>query len=331
MNDGEAIRHSDWASLPSRTGYRIPSVATVRVCDRIEPEQLRTDGVSFVDLTDRYGALTGELELRGSATMARRRDGEVGLVGALRAAAPWMAPAIDLVAEQIDVSLWAGNPWLRLRPLLLVGGPGTGKSYFAKLLAEASGCALMQLPMGGDTDNRSLAGTARGWLGAQPALPLVGMAQSGSANPVVVLDEIDKVSPEKRNGNAHDTLLAMLEPVTSSAWYDRCLMAAVDLRHVVWVATANGTHALSPRLLSRFDVVRVRAPDPGDVPGILDRFRIEFASRHGLPAGMLPPLTSTGEALLVQHFARTRSLRQLRRGLDMALRQAIGSSARSVQ
>lgn len=315
-----------------RPPYRMPELAMVRVCEAIEPENDKFDhGVDYQSVEKRFCALTRPLPLRGAGAMSRDRAGVARLVATLRSTAPWMAEAIATVEEQVELSLWAGNPWLRMRPLLLVGGPGSGKSYLARALADASGCALMQLPLGGDNDNRSLGGTARGWTGAQPALPIVGMAQSGSANPLIVLDELDKVSPEKRNGNAWDTLLSMLEPVTAGAWYDRCLMAAVDLRHVVWVATANSVHALPPPLLSRFDVVRVAGPGLVHVPGLLGRFRVEWAVRNGVTPAMAPALTPAAEALLIEHYARTRSLRQLRRGLEMALREAIRFAPRSIQ
>lgn len=315
-----------------RRRFRIPDVATVRVCDRIEPEHDRFEHLKgYQTVEKRYAALTGPLPLRGAAAMTRDRSGVVRLVAAMTSAAPWMGDVAAVVEEQVELALWAGSPWLRLRPLLIVGGPGSGKSHFARALAEVSGCALMQLPLGGDNDNRSLGGTARGWTGAQPALPIVGMAQGGTANPVVVLDELDKVSPDRRHGNAWDTLLSMLEPVTADTWYDRCLMAAVDLRHVVWIATANDLHPLPPPLLSRFDVVRVTGPGPAHVPGLLSRFRLEWAERNGVAPATMPALTAAAEALLVDHYGRTRSLRQLRRGLELALREAIRTAPRTLQ
>ncbi len=324
---------ADWgrASLfGAQAPYRIPTVARVRGCDRIEVEAERMDG-GHVSLDRRYDALVEPLSLRGAAALARGPGGSTRLIATLRSTAPWMTDAAAVVEEQVELALRAGSPWLRLRPLLVVGDPGTGKSYFARALAEASGCALMQLPLGGDNDNRSLGGTARGWTGAQPALPIVGMAQSGSANPLVVFDELDKVSPDKRNGNAWDTLLSMLEPVTAGSWYDRCLMAPVDLRHVVWIATANSVHALPPPLLSRFDVVRVPGPGLVHVPGLLDRFRVEWAERNGVAPVVAPVLTPGAQAPLINHYARTRSLRQLRRGMEQALHEAIRTAPRTLQ
>lgn len=308
--------------------YRIPTVAKVRVCERIETEANGSDGFGHASLGDRYAALTTELPLLGGDAMSRNADGTTRLVGGLRAAAPWMGGAIDRVAEQIDLALWAGRPWLALRPLLLVGGPGTGKSHFAKLLAVKSGCGFLQLGMGGETDNRALAGTARGWLSAQPALPLVAMTQCRTANPVMLLDEIEKVSSDRRSGNVHETLLSMTEPTTAGDWYDRCLLAPADLRHVVWIATANETTSIPPVLLSRFDVVQVESPGIADLPGLIAGLRSGLAERWDVPVDMLPALPVEVERLLARHFARTRSIRALRRGVEVALSHAVRTSPR---
>ena len=297
-------------------------VPTVRVCERIEPEALESSE-AFTSTVDRYAALTGALPLLGWAALTRGTDGVLAMVRSLRSACPWMGDVVDRIERQAELSLWTGRPWVRLRPLLLVGAPGTGKSHFAQILAEASGCALAQIPMGGDSDNRSLAGTVRGWTGAQPALPVVAMAQHRTANPIIVLDEIEKVSADRRHGNPHETLLAMLEPLTAKAWYDRCLMAAVDLRHVNWIATANTTASIPAPLLSRFDILHVRGPGVRNAIALLSRLRRELACDWGVPLSMLPDLSPQAHDLLVEHFVRTGSIRALRMGLEIALSEAL--------
>ena len=302
-------------------------VPTIRVCDRIEPEALESSD-AFTSTADRYASLTGALPLLGWDALTRGSDGVLTMVRTLSSVAPWMGDVVDRIERQAELSLWIGRPWVRIRPLLLVGAPGTGKSHFARALAEASGCALAQIPMGGDSDNRSLAGTARGWTGAQPALPVVAMAQHRTANPIIVLDEIEKVSADRRHGNPHETLLAMLEPLTAKAWYDRCLMAAVDLRHVNWIATANTTAGIPAPLLSRFDVVCVRGPASRDAQALLWRLQCELARDWGVPVSVLPDLSPEAHDLLVEHFVRTGSGRALRRGLEVALTEALKTRAR---
>ena len=309
-------------------GEVIPA-PTVRVCEHIQPDAAQAAFGSNA-LEDQYGAITGDLPLGGWDSLGRDARGRLRLVGSLRGAAPWLDAATDLVERQLEIALHAGRPWLAFRPLLLVGLPGTGKSHFAILLAEAAGIPFVQVPMGGDSDNRSLVGTARGWTGAQPALPIMAMIQRRTANPLVILDEIEKVSPDRRNGSAHDALLGMLEPRTAGCWYDRCLMAAVDLRHVVWVATANTLDGIPPPLLARFDVVRVPAPGPGDAPALIESLRRELCRGMGLPVGMRPRLDEGVVELLSRHFARTGSIRSLRRGVEIAVGQAITVTPRVI-
>lgn len=298
------------------------ALPTIRVCDRIQPDATQA-AIGMDTFEEQYGAITGELPLGGWSGLKRDTRGQLRLVASLRDAAPWLDAATNLVERQLEIALHAGRPWFAFRPLLLVGSPGTGKSHFAMLLAEAAGVGFVQVPMGGDSDNRSLAGTARGWTGTQPALPVVAMVQHRIANPVVILDEIEKVSPERRNGNPHDTLLGMLERRTAGNWYDRCLMAAVDLRHVLWVATANSLDGIPVPLLSRFDVVRVPAPGNRDAVGLVHRLRAEILMEWELADSAIPSFDTGTVTLLARHFIRSGSIRLLRRGGEIALGETI--------
>lgn len=312
------------ASPGRQQGIVLPAV---RVCDEIQPDATQA-AFGANTFEDQYGALTGELPLRGWNGLRRDAAGSLRVIASLREAAPWLDAATANIERQLEIALLAGRPWLAFRPLLLVGPPGAGKSHYAALISEAAEVPFVQVPMGGDSDNRSLAGTARGWTGAQPALAIVAMVQHMTANPIVILDEIEKVSGDRRNGSVHEALLAMLEPRTARCWYDRCLMAAVDLRHVIWVATANSLGGIPAPLLSRFDIVRIPAPRPCDAPALIESLRREVCRELGSPIRVLPEFSAGTMQLLADYFGRTGSIRLLRRGVEIAAGEAIRAAPR---
>ena len=167
---------------------RIPTVAFVKPCARIQEEAIQMEGVRTLDA--RWSALTRELPLEGAEALARTPSGELAAVARLRAELPWMEEPIDWLAGELERQLWTGRPWLQFVPVLLVGPPGCGKSHFARAVGRVAGVPLFGLDMSASDDARTLAGTARGWTNAQPCFPAVSMAQAGCANPILVLDEL---------------------------------------------------------------------------------------------------------------------------------------------
>lgn len=143
-------------------------------------------------LVQRYKSLVEPLPLQGGQTNL-----EVLRVALLREF-PWMWELVEDLFDDLTLRRAAGVPWLHFAPILIVGPPGVGKTRFARRLAQLAGTGYRQINAAGSSDNRMLMGTARGWDGAQPALPLLVVRSSGSANPVIVVDEIDKARSEGR-------------------------------------------------------------------------------------------------------------------------------------
>ena len=193
---------------------------------------------------------------------------------------PWMGDAVDAVRIELMLARHCGAASLRLPPLLLVGDGGIGKSRFVRKLAAALGIPMGQVSAAGSTDNRALAGTARGWGSMCPCLPLTVMLRYQLANPMILVDEVDKASDDRRNGCITDTLLTMLEPITAREFPDEALLVSADLSRVNWVLLANDLDLVPPLLRQRCRIVRLGPPRPRDfdvlLAGCLENLTMEY-------------------------------------------------------
>lgn len=193
---------------------------------------------------------------------------DTGALAQLRRDCPWMEPVIRVLERQIEGMLlgWSG---FQLSPLLLVGPPGAGKSWFVHHLGELFELPVIVINAAGSADNMALKGAARGWGSERPGMLVQFIAKNRAANPLVVVDEIDKVAEGRQNGNILDTLHQLLEPENARQWRDEFLLGHCDLSRVNWIATANGIAHLPPSLLSRFQVIEVPAPGKEHRPQML--------------------------------------------------------------
>lgn len=237
-------------------------------------------------------------------------------------------PNFRMVIERINDELalarcTSSQGALRLPPLLLVGPPGVGKTRFAARLAACLGLPWSCLALAGSSDSRELAGTARGWSSAHPGWPVEQLVQLGSANPMLVIDEIDKAGGSDRNGRASMSLLTLLERRTSRTYHDECLGGPIDLSGISWICTANSTTGLPEPLLSRLIVAIVPAPDADQVGVLLDTMREEIAAERGIrDPRMLPVLPQSAVELLRQGYAAHGDPRRLRAELVRILATA---------
>jgi len=247
------------------------------------------------------------------------------IVAALRKEFPWFAALIDDIESEWRLAGGMGRGWIHVRPILLHGPPGIGKSRFVARLAELSGTGHGFLSVAGSSDNRQLAGTAAGWSTAMPSWPAQMMLKHGCANPILMVDELDKTSEERRNGRVIDTLLTMIEPETGRMWNDECLGGALDLTHVSWLMCANDLSLIDPTLRSRVRCIAVDGPDVSNFTALYQRMLTDIACEFGTDPALLPALADPAVAALAEGFEQTRSIRRLRRALEIALGQQIRS------
>lgn len=177
---------------------------------------------------------------------------------------------------------------IKLRPTILVGAPGGGKTSFAKRLLSLLNVPFDVYSCGGVGD-ASLAGTARRWSTGEPSLPLALMRRYHCASPAIILDEIEKTGTSRHNGNLIDALLGLMEPSSSATWHDPYIQASVDMSHVIWLGTANTMDGIPAPLQDRCR--RLVFPVPTEehlVPLANSVLRTLIAQRGLDPAWALP-------------------------------------------
>jgi hypothetical protein len=168
-----------------------------------------------------------------------------------------------------------------LRPTVLAGLPGCGKTSFAMRLAELLGVAATLYGCGGIADS-SFAGTARRWSNGEPALPVGAIISANVANPLFILDEIEKAGTSTTNGNLFDSLLSMLEPKSSSRFFDVYIQSEVDLSAVVWIATSNDPTLLPRPLRDRCRILSFPSPTVEHLPTLAQSILIGITAERGL-------------------------------------------------
>ena len=168
---------------------------------------------------------------------------------------------------------------LEITPLLLLGPPGVGKTHFARALAHLLGTGMGFLSMSSMTAGWVLSGASSQWKGARPGKVFETLVDGQYANPVMVVDEIDKAGGE----HAYDplgALYSLLEHDTAGTFTDEFAEVAIDASQVVWVATANDERAIPEPLLNRMNVYRVEAPDHDAARAIASRLYRNIRAEH---------------------------------------------------
>ena len=176
------------------------------------------------------------------------------VAAALHAEMPWMAPATEAAWHALRRSAQRGDVGLRLPPLLLNGPAGIGKSVWARRLAEMCTVPSCVIEVGAGSAGFRIAGLERGWSSAAPGRPLETILQTGIANPIIVVDEVCKMqatNSDKGQGlPMANTMLALLEPATNTAWECPCYRMKFDMSHISWVMTSNDAEKVPMPLLN---------------------------------------------------------------------------------
>ena len=220
-------------------------------------------------------------------------DAEVRLVVAsdvarireqLYAEYPHATAAIGLVTRDLR----EGKP-ISLKPILLVGSPGCGKSRLVRRLGWLLDLYVYRFDGSASTDTVGFSGTARGWSNTEACVPMRAVLQSQTANPIVMVDEIDKSSGAPgHNGRLFDAIVPFLERETSEKYRDQSLDAELNLSMLTFISTANSIDRLPDPLKDRFRIVKVPDPTLAHLPALAanvmkDMAREDEERRHDAP------------------------------------------------
>lgn len=213
----------------------------------------------------------------------------------------------------------SGKPHVALRPILLRGDPGTGKSRFARRLGELLGVGVFRVDGSGD-GGVSFAGTERRWYSTEPCRPFMACSRFGHANPMVLVDELDKAPRRADYGRLWDGMLGFLEKETAGRFQDPCLQAELDLGHVLYVATVNEVTHLPGPLLDRFGVVlEFPTPDRSHLGPLAWHLAIEQAAALGVDPRFVEPFEEAELVVMSRHW-KGGSIRRLGRIVATVLR-----------
>jgi ATP-dependent Lon protease len=211
--------------------------------------------------------------------------------------------------------------------ITLVGPPGVGKTSLGESIARSMGREFVRVALGGVRDEAEIRGHRRTYVGSQPGRLVRALQEAGTMNPVILLDEVDKLAAGGWSGDPTAALLEVLDPAQNHTFRDHYLEVDLDLSEVVFIATANVADTIPAPLLDRMDLVRL--------DGYTDDEKVFIANRYLLPrqierAGLLPDEVVVDDATItavIRGYTREAGVRSLERELGRLVRKVTADVA----
>ena len=226
----------------------------------------------------------------------------------------------ERILEQLAVLM--NNPGGKAPIICLVGAPGVGKTSLGKSIARALGRVYQRVSLGGLHDESEIRGHRRTYIGAMPGRIIEAMKRAKTINPVLLLDEIDKIGKDYK-GDPSSALLEVLDPEQNKFFHDNYVDVDYDLSHVLFIATANTLSTIQQPLLDRMEII--------DLSGYLLEEKVEIARRHLLPRVIAEhnidegALNISDEALtsVIENYTAESGVRQLEKKLAAIARKCV--------